>query len=169
MRTRVLSLSGLLVVVVIAAVAMTHAFQVEGQIASDVEEILSLHRELLDSHIRYDVASVLASESDPVVVVSRGEVRFPTRAERLSQYERYLTSVEFEEYGDLISPIVKVSKDGTLGWLIAQVRIAGTQANGDDAGVPFDAVWAWIELYEKQAGRWIRIGEVSSLRPANGS
>ena len=33
---------------------------------------------------------------------------------------------------------------------------------GDD--VPFDWTWAWIELYEKRGGRWVRVGNVSSQK-----
>jgi hypothetical protein len=65
--------------------------------------------------------------------------------------------------------IVRVSDDGTLGWLIAQVEIIGTQAAdqaaGDDERVRIDSVWAWIELYEKKDGRWYRVGDVSNVRP----
>ncbi|UCC48977.1 MAG: hypothetical protein JSV41_02035 [Gemmatimonadota bacterium] len=154
-----------MIVVTLALVA--YGLRVGEQSNSDVEEILKLHEALLESHIRYDVDGVLAAESEQLVVVSRGEVEFPTREERFHQFERYFESVEFEQYRDLIGPIVRVSDDRTLGWLIAQVKIAGRQTSSDGEQVPIDAIWAWIELYEKHDGRWSRIGEVSSVRPPN--
>ncbi len=132
---------------------------------SDIDQILKLHRELLESHIRYDAHGVLAAEPEEIIVVSGGEVRFPRKAERVSRYERYLENVEFTEYQDLIGPIVRVSDDGTLGWLIAQVKITGTVTDGDGEKTPIDSVWAWIELYEKRDGRWLRVGEVSNVKP----
>ena len=75
-------------------------------------------------------------------------------------------------YRDLIDPIVRVSKDGTSGWLIAQVEIMGTRAAGGEKAngerTRFHSVWAWIELYEKRDGRWYRVGEVSNVRPREG-
>jgi hypothetical protein len=131
----------------------------------DVERILNLHRELIESHLNYDAEGVLAAEPEQITVVSRGEVHFPSKTERSVQYRRYLKNAEFSEYRDLIAPIVKVSADGTLGWLITRVKITGTLSDGGEKTVPIDAVWAWIELYEKRDGRWFRVGEVSNVMP----
>jgi hypothetical protein len=134
---------------------------------SDIEQILKLHRELLESHIKYNAHGVLAAEPEQIIVVSGGEVRFSSKEERVSQYERYFKNVEFEEYRYLISPIVHVSDDGTLGWLIAQVKIIGTLTDGDGEKTEIDSIWAWIELYEKRDVRWIRVGEVSNVKSSN--
>ncbi|UCG52944.1 MAG: hypothetical protein JSW58_05140 [Candidatus Latescibacterota bacterium] len=131
----------------------------------DAEAILRIHKELLDAHKNHDVDRLLAPESDQIIVVSRGEVTYQTKKERVPVFEQYLKSTEFEEYRDLIQPIVRVSKDGTLGWLIAQVEIAGSRTNSDDESLRIDSVWAWIELYEKKDGRWYRVGEVSNAKP----
>ena len=166
MRMKALRLSGLIVIVMTLAL-MAYGLRASEQSNSDMEEILKLHQALLESHIRSDVDGVLAAESEQLVVVSGGKVEFPTKAERFHQFERYLNSVEFDEYRDLVSPIVRVSDDRTLGWLIAQVKIAGRQTTSDGEQIPVDAIWAWIELYEKHDSRWIRVGEVSNVKPAN--
>jgi hypothetical protein len=49
--------------------------------------------------------------------------------------------------------------------LIAQVKITGNQLGRQGEKVPFDSIWAWIELYEKREGRWFRVGEVSNIKP----
>lgn len=144
---------------------MTHVPKAQEQSRSDIEEILTIHKDLLASHLKNNVAGVLEAEADKIMVVSRGEVLFSTKVERAMQFERYLKRVEFEEYRDLISPIVRVSNDGTLGWLIAQVRIVGTQTDIDGTSIPIESTWAWIELYEKHDGRWLRVGEVSNVKP----
>jgi hypothetical protein len=166
MRTQFLRIIGLLFL--LASISIV-AFRInaEDQSNSDIEKILKLHRELLESHMKYDADGVLAAEPEQIIVVSRGEVRFPTKAERFSQYKRYLRNAEFVEYRDLITPIVRVSEDGTLGWLIAQVKIAGTWSNKDGEKAPIDSVWAWIELFEKRDGRWLRVGEVSTVKSSD--
>ncbi len=132
----------------------------------DAAQILILHKELLQAHLRNDAQGVLAAEPGQIVVVSRGEVLFPSKAERLTQYREYLAGVEFSEYRDLVEPLVRVSQDGTLAWLIVQVKIAGSQLDRQGGKKAFDSVWAWIELYEKRDGRWFRVGEVSNAKPS---
>lgn len=153
--------------IILTLVSVVSVANDDGYQKDDVEAILNLHAELLDAHKDYDVGRVLASEPDEIVVVSRGEVSIQTRSERAPRFERYLQNTRFEEYRDLIDPIVRVSRDGTLGWLIAQVQIVGDRAvDGDGERERFEWVWAWIELYEKMDGRWYRVGEVSNTTPA---
>ncbi|UCC73976.1 MAG: hypothetical protein JSV86_05310 [Gemmatimonadota bacterium] len=166
MRMKALRWLGL-VVIIVTVILTTYSLSADEQLNDDVEQILKLHRELIESHISRDVDGVLAAESEELLVVSGGEVHFRTKAERFAQFERYFRSVEFAEYRDLIDPIVRVSDDRTLGWLTAQVRIAGTQTDSAGEQNPFDMIWAWIELYEKHDGRWVRIGEVSNVKSSN--
>ena len=60
---------------------------------------------------------------------------------------------------------MNVSRDGTLGWIIAQVYAQGTQTTADGETRPIEFVSAWIELYEKRNGRWLRTGNVSNFKP----
>jgi hypothetical protein len=130
----------------------------------DIEAILKLHEELIAAHKAYDVNRLLEAEPDTILTVKSGEVFYQTKRERIPMFKEYLDITEFEEYRDLIDPIVRVSDDGTMGWLIAQVKIKGTHTGGDGELTHFDTVWAWIELFEKRDGRWIRIGDVSSVK-----
>ncbi len=138
----------------------------ENMRSSYSEEILKIHKALLASHLQNDAEGALADEADEVVVVSRGEVLFPTRQDRVRQFTRYLENAKFERYQDTITPIVRVSADGTMAWLIAQVQIIEVQTDNDGERVPVESTWAWIELYEKRNDRWLRVGEVSSMKPS---
>lgn len=99
------------------------------------------------------------------MVASRGEVVRPTLDERRELLGPYLDATECESYRDMVSPMVKVSEDGSLGWVIAQVAAAGTQTTGSGERRPLEFQSAWIELYEKRAGEWLRIGNVSNFAP----
>ena len=75
------------------------------------------------AHRAGDVSLLLAREPDDCVVASRGEVTFPSLEERRERFTRYLGATRFEKYEDLIQPVVQVSPDGRLGWVIAQVGV----------------------------------------------
>jgi hypothetical protein len=73
-----------------------------------------------------------------------------------------LRGVRFAEYVDTVAPVVHVSADGTAGWVIAQVRARGAEVGGARRPLQFESTW--IELYEKRAGGWRRVGNVSNFK-----
>lgn len=83
-------------------------------------------------------------------------------------FDSYLSNTTFTEYKDLREPIIGYSKDGSIAWSIVQMRVAGRSKRSDGSESEFDDIWAWITLYEREGGRWIRLGEVSSLRQDQG-
>ena len=130
----------------------------------DEAALLALHRDGIEAHLQNDVDRLLAPESDDYVLVNRGEVSHPAKASRASSLGPYLRSIRFERYVDAIEPIVKVSPDGRLGWVIAQVEVKGAERTKEGAGEPLEFVSAWIELYEKRDDRWYRTGNVSNFK-----
>jgi ketosteroid isomerase-like protein len=132
---------------------------------AEAEALLVLHAGVLDAHRRGDVDSWMASEADTVVSANRGVISFSSAEERREKRERYLGSTTFTVYRDFRAPIVSVSEDGTLGWVIAEVEVKGTRESGQEEPTPVEAVWAWIELYQKREGVWTAVGNVSNRRP----
>jgi hypothetical protein len=65
-----------------------------------------------------------------------------------------------------VEPVVTVSADGTLGWVVVQVQARGVQTSKPGETQPLQFVSAWIELYAKREGRWYRVGNVSNFKPA---
>lgn len=132
---------------------------------SDADRLLALHREGITAHLELDVDRLMAAEANDSIFVSRGEISRPSLEDRRRMFAGYFQAAEFETYRDMVDPVVKVSADGTLGWVIAQVEVVGTQAapGGERSELAF--VSAWIELYEKRDGEWARIGNVSNFAP----
>lgn len=133
--------------------------------AADVAALLAIHQTILAAHLEGTVEPWMATEADRIVSANNGVISFPEKEARAAGRAAYLARTRFTVYRDLREPIVTVSADGTLGWLLAEVEVKGMQH--DDAGVetPIEATWAWIELYEKQEGAWKGVGNVSNRRP----
>lgn len=130
-----------------------------------VAQLLAMHEEVMAAHRSGDASAVLDRAAAEYVQVGRGEVSFPTREEQDGRFRAYLRTTRFSKYEDLIEPVVQVSPDGRLGWVIAQVAARGVQERGDGTGERVEFVCAWIELYEKRDGRWYRVGDLSTFRP----
>lgn len=131
---------------------------------SDKNQLLDLHQKVLTAHLNSDVELLLEDEGDEYVVANRGSVTKPMKEARRNRLDPYLKATRFQEYRDEVPPIVTLSQDGTLGWVIVQVYARGVQTTADGTAVPIEFVSAWIELYEKQAGRWRRTGNVSNFQ-----
>jgi hypothetical protein len=130
---------------------------------SDEAALLALHENGLEAHRTNSVDRLLANAASDSVVANRGQISRPSIESTRARFSDYLGRTRFTIYRDQVPPIVKVSRDGTLGWVIAQVEAKGEQRNGQRIE-PLEFVSAWIELYEKRDGHWVGIGNVSNFR-----
>ena len=128
-------------------------------------ELLALHEEAMQAHRESNADLLLQSDARDFVSVNRGEIARPTLDTRRERFRQYLSTTRFSEYVDLVPPVVRVSKDGSLGWVIAQVRGVGVQTTQDGGSKPLAFESAWIELYERQGDKWARVGNVSNFKP----
>lgn len=134
-------------------------------VSNDPDVLRALHEKVLDAHRESNVELLLEDEAAEYVVANRGAITRPSVDERRTQLGSYLGRTTFKEYRDVTEPIVRVSSDGSLGWVIVQVQASGIQTTPAGQKEPLEFVSAWIELYEKRDGRWVRVGNVSNFKP----
>ena len=133
----------------------------------DVVALLRIHEELIRAHVENLPDLWTSLETDEYVSVNGGSVSFPSPVERRDGRRAYLQAARFTRYEDVREPLVRISTDGTLGWLIAEVAVAGTLPAADGSLEAFDEVWAWIELYERTPDGWKLVGNASNRRPGD--
>lgn len=145
-----------LTAILLSFLVITPAFAGE---TSDKDQLLALHKAGIDAHKNIDLEGWLDGFKLGYVSANRGEISYPTPEEMKARFRPYINSTTFEYYRDMVPPIVKVSDDGTLGWVIVQV-----EAKGNRGGENYDFQSAWIELYEKRDGVWVQAGNVSNMK-----
>jgi hypothetical protein len=131
---------------------------------ADTRALLAMHEEVLAAHRASDVDRLVGDDEGEFVMANRGAITRPTVAQRKQFLGPYLRATRFSMYRDQVAPVVKVSDDGTLGWVIAQVEARGVQTSPSGTTEPLEFVSAWIELYEKRDGRWRSVGNVSNFK-----
>jgi hypothetical protein len=131
---------------------------------SDLEQLRALHEKTMRAHKESNAEMLLEDQAADMVIVNRGAVTRPTPEERKASFGSYLGRTTFSEYRDLMEPIVTVSSDGSLGWVICHISARGVQTEQGKAK-PIEFVSAWVELYQKRNGRWYGVGNVSNFRP----
>jgi hypothetical protein len=135
-------------------------------VLTDEQKLLRLHRIAMDAHLFGDAEMMKGTFGTEGVVVSRGEV-YPTDAGGSeAMMDRILSNRDYTRYDDLIRPIVRVSDDGSLGWVIVRISAEGVRfdADGQPSG-PLEFISAWISMFEKEDGDWKQIGNVSNFMP----
>ena len=119
----------------------------------------------MQAHVERNANLIVRDETDDYVVANRGEIKRPSLKERRERFGSYFGSTRFDSYVDLVEPVVEVSSDGTMGWVMVQIEAKGVQTGDDGKEAPITFVSAWIELYRKIDGRWLRTGNVSNFKP----
>ncbi len=132
---------------------------------ADQAALLAHHEASLQAHRVNNPEWFIRDRAEEYILVSRGEVLRPTSEQTVARFQDYLGRTRFTEYRDLVPPVVRISEDGTMGWIAVQVKVAGVQTQPDGTEEKIDAVWAWVSMYEKHEGRWINTGNASNRRP----
>ena len=136
----------------------------QSQAQSQAEaELLSLHTEERRAHFDHDVQALLAHVAPEVVDVRDGRVNHMSREDVRARFLAYFKRAEFSAWDDVDPPIVRVSSDGKMGWMIVRVRIAYTETDAFGKKTKQDSVGAWMSAYEKLNGNWIMTAVTSTF------
>ena len=130
---RLLTLALLLPVTALAQVAPASS-------SKAVAELRALHEKVMRVHRESNIEVLLEDEAADYVVASRGEISRPTIQQRRERLGAYLKASSFSEYKDLVEPIVSVSADSSVGWVVVQVSARGKQLTKTGEEVPLEFV-----------------------------
>ncbi|HEV8401303.1 MAG TPA: hypothetical protein VGQ18_15850 [Gemmatimonadales bacterium] len=105
--------------------------------------------------IRSDTAAIRAEvpEGDTVYSVMRGQIFRTTRANALEGYD--FEKIRYTAATPLDSPIVHLSPDGRVAWIIARYRYSYVEKNAAGVEHPGELTIAWLVVYQKRGARWV--------------
>ena len=126
-------------------------------------EFLSLHKEERRAHFDHDVQALLAHVAPELLNVRAGRVNRMSREDVRARFLEYFKRAQFSAWDDIDSPIVRVSSDGKMGWIIVRVRIAYTETDTSGKKTRQDSVGAWMSPYEKLDGNWMMTAVTSTF------
>lgn len=122
-------------------------------LAADKAAILKLHMLDREGHLRSDaelIAAPLAPKLDEIV---DGHIRTMTRDEAKQQFEQYLKAVKFTKWEDAADPVLKISSDGQMAWMIVETKAEVASLDHPDEKHDFSN--SSIQTFEKgQDGSW---------------
>ena len=141
-------------------------FRAPDSIITEEQKLMRLHRIIMDGHLFGQTEEMKMNQSDSMIIVSAGEIYHVAGNQPDAMIDRIMSNRDYTRYDDLVRPIISISEDGTMGWVIAQIAAEGIRFDetGNPTG-PLEFVCSWIELYEKEDGIWKMKGNVSTFQP----
>lgn len=135
----------------------------KGDLEKERAALLEVHRTDRRAHFETDVNLLLKHSADEFISVDGGKISRSTRAEVRALFEDYFKNAKYYEWDDLEPPIIRISNDASMAWMIVRIRVKRTQklASGEEKERAF--VYAGIMTYEKWKGKWVRTANVSTF------
>ena len=158
------SLPGILLFV--ASVACASA-QSPANLDAEKAELLRLHKSHREAHFKTDVDALLANSPAEMISVSQGKINRSSKDDARKRFTGYFRDAKYYEWDDVEEPIIRVSNDGSMAWMITRTRVRRVQKTADGAEKEEKFVYAGIMTYEKRDGRWMRVANVSTFEQPN--
>jgi hypothetical protein len=127
------------------------------------QELLAIHLRDRVAHFATDADALIAPLAESIIDVRNGVVKHLKREDMRQGFKQYFKNATYYEWDDLQPPIVQVSSDGKLGWMITQTKVRRVQI--DETGVKHERefIYAGIMTYEKSDGQWLCTANVSTF------
>ena len=130
-------------------------------------ELLRLHKSNREAHFKTDVDALLENSPEEMISVSRGKINRPSKDDARKMFTGYFRDAKYYEWDDVEEPIVRISNDASMAWMITRTRVRRVQKKADGAEQEEKFVYAGIMTYEKRDGRWVRVANVSTFEQPN--
>jgi hypothetical protein len=132
-----LTLIGLFVASAICATAQPSA-----HLEKEKAELLRLHKSDREAHFKTDVDGLLEHAPEEFIAVSRGKISRSSKADTRKFFTGYFRDAKYYEWDDLEEPIVRISNDGSMAWMIVRTGIRRVQKNAAGEEKEEKAVYA---------------------------
>ena len=133
--------------------------------ASAKAELLAVHQAARRAHFNRDVDFIVSGMGTEFTTVHEGTIRVMSREDVRKQFTEYFRGAEFSAWDDLEPPVIRISPDGKMGWMIVRVRIAYTKKDAGGSTSKEDTVMAWMSAYEKRNGKWLLVANATTSKP----
>jgi len=125
--------------------------------------LLEIHENIRQAHLDLDADAMVSTFADPVIRVARGAISQISREDARQNYKEYFQDSVYHEVDDLEPPIVRVSQDATMAWVIVRTKVRLTHKNESGGEAERAFIYAGIVTCEKRDGEWIRTANVSTI------
>lgn len=96
--------------------------------------------------------------NEHIIQLKNGRIAQRSKQENIARIKSYFESVKFLEWEDIDPPKIRISKDGTMAYIIVHKRVRSQKGH---------TVFAWLEAWEKVESVWRLMAVASTDRPGD--
>lgn len=126
--------------------------------------LLQLYKSGLQAHFENDAKTFLAEYASEWYEVRNAGVRLRTKEKALPSIEQYFKRTHFFDISELAAPIIHISADASMAWVIGQINVRASQDVPGEKERDFSFRCAWVSIYEKQEGQWLQVVDAPSFQ-----
>jgi hypothetical protein len=152
----------LTVVLLLVACAASANAEPSADLEKEKAELLRIHKSDREAHFKTDVDALLENSPEEFISVGRGKINRSSKDDARKMFTGYFRDAKYYEWDDVEEPIVRISNDASMAWMINRTRVRRVQKKPDGAEQEEKFVYAGIMTYEKRDGRWVRVANVST-------
>lgn len=149
------------------ACAASASAEPSADLEKEKAELLRIHKSDREAHLKTDVDRLLENSPEEMVSVGRGKINRSSKDDARKMFTGYFRDAKYYEWDDVEEPIIRISNDASLAWMITRTRVRRVQKKADGAEQEEKFVYAGIMTYEKRDGRWVRVANVSTAEQLN--
>src|SRR5437764_7699713 len=147
------------------ACAASASAEPSADLEKEKAELLRIHTSDRESHFKTDVDRLLENSPEEFISVGRGKINRSSKDDARKMFTGYFRDAKYYEWDDVEEPIIRISNDASMAWMITRTRVRRVQKTADGTEKEEKFVYAGIMTYEKRDGRWMRVANVSTSEP----
>jgi ketosteroid isomerase-like protein len=128
-----------------------------------LEAILEAQR---SAHLELDADRLVEQIADELVSIDSGVITVQTRAEVREMFASYFEGATYFAWEDLEPPLMKISADGSLAWVVRRVGVDREEPDGSGGHRRRQFVSAYTSTFEKSDGEWRMTTVTSTFAPS---
>src|SRR5438045_7476044 len=144
------------------ACAASASTEPSADLEKEKAELLRIHKSDREAHFKTDVDALLANSPEEFISVGRGKINRSSKDDARKMFTGYFRDAKYYEWDDVEEPIVRISNDASMAWMITRTRVRRVQKKPDGAEQEEKFVYAGIMTYGKRDSRWVRVADVST-------
>jgi len=119
-----------------------------------MNELLVLHNQARAAHFNRDPELLVSDFADDYMFVGGGKIQKPAREASITRFRSYFNNSTFLEWDDITPPVIKVSDDATMGYILVHKKVRLLAKNENGRQQEETEIYAWLATYRKIGGKW---------------
>src|SRR5438045_9458278 len=100
------------------ACAASASTEPSADLEKEKAELLRIHKSEREAHFKTDVDRLLENSPEEFISVGRGKVNRSSKDDARKMFTGYFRDAKYYEWDDVEEPIIRISNDGSMAWMI---------------------------------------------------